>query len=68
MVPLVLLPGSGGELHRGLGAVAVGGLLTSTASTLLLVPVVLSSTIEIFGRRSAEHAGADVRASGLATT
>lgn len=68
MVPLVLLSGSGSELYRGLGAVVVEGLLISTASTLLLVTVVLSSTFEIFGLRSAEHIGADARASGLATT
>lgn len=42
MLPLVLMPGSGSELYRGLGAVVVGGLLVSTVFTLVLVPVVLS--------------------------
>jgi HAE1 family hydrophobic/amphiphilic exporter-1 len=42
MIPLVLLPGSGSELYRGLGAVVVGGLLLSTVFTLILVPAVLS--------------------------
>ncbi len=43
MLPLVLMPGSGSELYRGLGAVVVGGLLVSTVFTLVLVPVVLSA-------------------------
>ena len=47
MIPLVLLPGSGSELYRGLGAVIVGGLLLSTFFTLILVPCVLSIVFEI---------------------
>ncbi len=47
MIPLVLLPGSGSELYRGLGAVIVGGLLLSTFFTLILVPCVLSIAFEI---------------------
>jgi len=47
MLPLVLLPGSGSELYRGLGAVIVGGLLLSTFFTLILVPCVLSIVFEI---------------------
>ena len=42
MAPLVLAPGSGSELYRGLGSVVVGGLLVSTLFTLLLVPLLLS--------------------------
>lgn len=42
MLPLVLMPGSGSELYRGLGAVVVGGLMVSTLFTLVLVPIVLS--------------------------
>ncbi|MBL6763442.1 MAG: efflux RND transporter permease subunit [Verrucomicrobiae bacterium] len=42
MIPLVVLPGAGSELYRGLGAVVVGGLLVSTLFTLVLVPSVLS--------------------------
>jgi HAE1 family hydrophobic/amphiphilic exporter-1 len=41
MLPLVLMPGSGSELYRGLGAVVVGGLVVSTLFTLVLVPVLL---------------------------
>ncbi len=46
MLPLVLMPGSGSELYRGLGSVVVGGLLVSTIFTLVLVPVVLSIVLE----------------------
>ncbi|MCZ7634263.1 MAG: efflux RND transporter permease subunit [Phycisphaerales bacterium] len=42
MAPLVLMPGSGSELYRGLGSVVVGGLLVSTVFTLLLVPMLFS--------------------------
>ncbi|MEW4526579.1 efflux RND transporter permease subunit [Maioricimonas sp. JC845] len=42
MLPLVLMPGSGSELYRGLGGVVVGGLVVSTVFTIILVPVLLS--------------------------
>lgn len=47
MLPLVLMPGSGSELYRGLGAVVVGGLAVSTVFTLFLVPVVLSVVLDV---------------------
>jgi HAE1 family hydrophobic/amphiphilic exporter-1 len=40
LLPLVVFPGEGSELYRGLGAVVLGGLLVSTAFTLFLVPAV----------------------------
>jgi HAE1 family hydrophobic/amphiphilic exporter-1 len=43
MLPLVLMPGAGSELYRGLGAVVVGGLTVSTVFTVFLVPAVLSA-------------------------
>ncbi len=42
MLPLVVMPGAGSELYRGLGAVVVGGLTVSTIFTVFLVPAVLS--------------------------
>lgn len=42
LLPLVLFPGSGSELYRGVGAVVLGGLALSTALTLFLVPAVFS--------------------------
>ena len=41
LLPLVLFPGAGSELYRGLGAVLLGGLLVSTVVTLVLVPLLL---------------------------
>ncbi|MEM6382643.1 MAG: efflux RND transporter permease subunit [Pseudomonadota bacterium] len=41
MLPLVLVPGEGAELYRGLGAVVVGGLSMSAFLTLLTVPPLL---------------------------
>lgn len=50
MLPLVLMPGSGSELYRGLGAVVVGGLLVSTFFTLVLVPILLHALLRFGGR------------------
>ncbi|GMU33698.1 MAG: efflux RND transporter permease subunit [Planctomycetia bacterium] len=44
-IPLVIRPGSGAELYRGLGAVVLGGLLMSTVFTLIVVPAMLSLSI-----------------------
>lgn len=41
MLPLVVFPGEGSELYRGLGSVVVGGLATSALLTLLTVPPLL---------------------------
>ncbi|MDX1555199.1 MAG: efflux RND transporter permease subunit, partial [Xanthomonadales bacterium] len=41
MLPLMLMPGSGTELYRGLATVIVGGMLVSTLFTLLLLPSLL---------------------------
>ncbi len=41
LLPLVLFPGAGSELYRGIGVVVFGGLLTSTIATLMLVPGLL---------------------------
>lgn len=47
MMPLVVLPGAGSELYRGLGSVIVGGLLVSTIFTLFLVPSVFSLVLKL---------------------
>lgn len=46
MLPLVLAPGAGSELYRGLGAVVVGGLICSTIFTLVVVPLLFSLVID----------------------
>ena len=38
LLPLVLFPGSGSELYRGVGATVLGGLALSTLLTLFVVP------------------------------
>jgi len=46
LLPLVLFPGSGSELYRGLGSVVLGGLVVSTLFTLLLVPTLFSLMLD----------------------
>ena len=41
MLPLLLVPGAGTELYRGLAGVIVGGLAVSTIFTLILLPSLL---------------------------
>ena len=50
MLPLVIFPGAGSELYRGLGSVVIGGLSLSAILTLLLIPPMLSL---FMSRRSA---------------
>ncbi|WDQ15302.1 efflux RND transporter permease subunit [Rhodopirellula sp. P2] len=46
MLPLVIAPGSGSELYRGLGSIVVGGLLFSTVFTLLVIPLLFSLALD----------------------
>ena len=41
MLPLLLIPGAGTELYRGLAGVIVGGMMVSTFFTLILLPSLL---------------------------
>ncbi len=41
MLPLVLFPGAGSEIYRGLGSVVIGGLSLSALLTLAIVPPLL---------------------------
>ena len=47
LFPLVLFPGAGSELYRGLGAVVLGGLTVSTFFTLFLIPTVFTLTRDV---------------------
>ncbi|MFG0326281.1 MAG: efflux RND transporter permease subunit [Phycisphaerales bacterium JB037] len=47
MLPLVLFPGAGSEMYRGLGSVVIGGLLVSTLFTILLVPFMFSLVMDM---------------------
>lgn len=53
LLPLVIFPGAGSELYRGLGAVVLGGLLISTLFTLFLVPAVFVLTMDAVKRGQA---------------
>ena len=46
-LPLVIMPGAGSELYRGLGAVVLGGIVVSTVFTLVLTPLVFAYAIEL---------------------
>jgi HAE1 family hydrophobic/amphiphilic exporter-1 len=61
LLPLVLFPGAGSELYRGLGSVLLGGLLLSTVVTLVYVPTLFSLTMDaglfmkkLFGKKESE--------------
>jgi HAE1 family hydrophobic/amphiphilic exporter-1 len=64
LLPLVLIPGAGSELYRGLGAVLLGGLLVSTVVTLVLVPVLLGLCYRLFPVMAAEPQSAPPRPTG----
>jgi len=53
MLPLVLVPGAGSELYRGLGSVVVGGLAVSAVLTLLIVPPLMRLLLGV-AERTAE--------------
>jgi multidrug efflux pump subunit AcrB len=54
MLPLLVLPGAGTELYRGLAAVIVGGMAVSTLFTLVLLPSLLRMNEEKQGRAAGE--------------
>ena len=66
LLPLVLVPGAGSELYRGLGAVLLGGLLVSTVVTLVLVPVLLGLCYRLFPVMASEPPGVPLRPTGSA--
>ncbi|MCX7409992.1 MAG: efflux RND transporter permease subunit [Planctomycetales bacterium] len=47
LLPLVLFPGAGSELYRGLGAVVLAGLAASTVFNLFLIPTVFTLTRDV---------------------
>ena len=44
MLPLLIVPGAGSEIYRGMAAAIVGGMSVSTLFTLLLLPSLLQLT------------------------
>jgi multidrug efflux pump subunit AcrB len=49
-MPLVLFPGEGTELYRGVGAIVLFGLLFSTVVTLVFLPSLLHLTLSLVQR------------------
>jgi multidrug efflux pump subunit AcrB len=56
MLPLVLVPGVGSEIYRGLAVVIVGGMLTSTLFTV----VFMASALRLLARLRARRAEAAI--------
>ena len=56
MMPLVMFPGAGSELYRGLGSVVVGGLALSAVLTLTIIPPLLSLVLGTFEARRSRRA------------
>ncbi len=49
LAPLVLIPGAGTELYRGLGAIVLFGLFFSTIITLVFLPALLATLFRLSG-------------------
>lgn len=47
MLPLVVMPGAGSELYRGLGSVILGGITVSTVFTVFVIPSILMFVIKM---------------------
>jgi len=60
MLPLLLLPGAGSVIYRGLAGVIVGGMTISTLFTLVLLPTLLRMTAADFGIRKPHLGGASM--------
>ena len=54
MLPLVLFPGAGSEIYRGLGSVVIGGLSLSALLTLAIVPPLLGLFVGVLEKRRSE--------------
>jgi HAE1 family hydrophobic/amphiphilic exporter-1 len=62
MLPLVLFPGAGSELYRGLGSVVVGGLTLSAVLTLLIIPPLLTVFMAVIEGGRSGGGGEDAEA------
>ncbi len=45
LMPLVVIPGAGTEIYRGIGVVILSGLFFSTLFTLILIPCLMNLTL-----------------------
>jgi len=62
MLPLVIAPGPGSELYRGLGSVVLGGLAFSTIFTVFIIPAMLMFFIK--GEKSGKYFSVKTTGSG----
>ena len=53
LIPMVVATGPGAEVQRPLAVVVIGGLITSTLLTLLVLPAIYSWAEELFDRQRA---------------
>jgi multidrug efflux pump subunit AcrB len=58
LAPLVLLPGAGTELYRGVGAIVMFGILGAMLVTLTMLPALTVMVLEFQARRSHQPATA----------
>jgi len=56
IAPLVLFPGAGTELYRGVGAIVLFGLLFSTLVTVIFLPSFLVLLFKVIGQIRSKHA------------
>jgi cobalt-zinc-cadmium resistance protein CzcA len=56
LVPLLFATGPGSEIQKPLAIVVIGGLISATLLTLILLPILY----ERFGESSAERAAGDL--------
>ena len=62
-IPMALAHGAGAEVQKPLAMVVIGGLVTATALTLLVLPAITRVVLDLAGRRSssAGRRGAGIR-------
>ncbi|MCZ7678162.1 MAG: efflux RND transporter permease subunit [Sandaracinaceae bacterium] len=49
LLPMVVVPGAGSELYRGVGAIVLGGLTLSTILTIVVVPALFALVWRVRG-------------------
>ncbi|GHF19496.1 acriflavine resistance protein B [Kordiimonas sediminis] len=54
MLPLLVIPGAGSEIYRGMAAAIVGGMSVSTIFTLIMIPSLLQLTASFRGSGGAK--------------
>ncbi|NBC34504.1 MAG: MMPL family transporter [Alphaproteobacteria bacterium] len=64
MLPLVVFPGAGSELYRGLGSVVVGGLALSAVLTLLIIPPLMTVFMGLIESRTTRQGEEDETEAG----